>query len=140
MVETEIISLRVCIDVDDLDRAVGFYTAALGLQVGRRLGGGAVELVGGPVPIDLLAAEAGSVAAAEAVRDYRRHWTPMHLDVVVADLNAAVRRAIDAGAVLERPPATRVWGKIAVLADPFGHGFCLLEMSERGYDALVEEA
>ena len=29
------------------------------------------------------------------------------------------------------------WGRIAGLADPWGHGFCLLRFSERGYDALV---
>jgi len=25
-----------------------------------------------------------------------------------------------------------------VLADPFGHGFCLIQFSAEGYDALVE--
>ena len=35
------------IDVDDLGRAAAFYTAALGLKVGRRFGTFAVELTGG---------------------------------------------------------------------------------------------
>ncbi len=30
------------------------------------------------------------------------------------------------------------YGRIAMLADPFGHGFCLLQFSARGYDALLE--
>ncbi len=34
------------IDVDDLERAVSFYTAAFGLKVGRRLGPSVVELLG----------------------------------------------------------------------------------------------
>jgi hypothetical protein len=25
-----------------------------------------------------------------------------------------------------------------VLSDPFGHGFCLIQFSDAGYDALVE--
>jgi len=29
------------------------------------------------------------------------------------------------------------WGRIAVLADTSGKGFCLLEFSERGYDAIA---
>ena len=40
-------TLLVNIDVDDLDRAVAFYTGALGLTVGRRFGAFGVELTGG---------------------------------------------------------------------------------------------
>lgn len=34
------------VDVDDLEKAVTFYTSAFGLTVGRRLGCAAVELLG----------------------------------------------------------------------------------------------
>ena len=27
--------------------------------------------------------------------------------------------------------------RIALLADPFGHGFCLIQFSEQGYDAVA---
>ncbi|MGE3292675.1 MAG: VOC family protein [Geminicoccaceae bacterium] len=130
--------LLVNIDVDDLDRAVSFYTAMLGLRVGRRFGTGGVELIGGGAPIYLLAKEAGSEGAPGARRGYARHWTPIHLDFVVAGLDAAVARAVAAGAVLEAPATTRAWGSIAMLADPFGHGFCLIEFSDAGYDAIAE--
>ena len=30
------------------------------------------------------------------------------------------------------------WGRIAILADPFGHGLCLLQFSGRGYDTIAE--
>ncbi|MBW8722329.1 MAG: VOC family protein, partial [Polaromonas sp.] len=46
--------LRICIDVDDMDRAVAFYTLGLGLQVGRRLKSDFVEILGAGSPIDLL--------------------------------------------------------------------------------------
>lgn len=130
------------IDVDDLDRAERFYTTGLGLTVGRRLGPGALELLGAGAPIYLLSKAAGSAPfpRAAASRDYARHWTPIHLDFVVDDLEAAVARAVAAGATQETPVEVHAWGRIAILADPFGHGFCLLRFEGRGYDALVEEA
>lgn len=130
--------LLVNIDVDDLDRAVSFYTETLGLRAGRRFGTGGVELLGGNAPIYLLAKAKGSEGAPGTKRSYARHWTPVHLDFAVADLGAAVTRAVAAGAVLEVPTATHAWGSIAMLADPFGHGFCLIEFTQAGYDAIAD--
>jgi predicted enzyme related to lactoylglutathione lyase len=132
--------LRVCIDVDDLDNGIAFYTRALGLTAGRRLGDEWVELLGASYAIDLLAKPPGTLASpigSRALRAYERHWTPVHLDVVVEDLDAALRRAVSAGAEVERDIEAKPWGRIAILADPFGHGFCLLEFSGRGYDEVV---
>lgn len=133
------VELLVNIDVDDLDRAVNFYTRALDLRAGRRLGTDTVELLGAPMPIYLLAKPAGSepCAATGPVRDYERHWTPVHLDIVVADIDAAVARAAAAGATLERAASTHVWGRLALLSDPFGNGFCLVQFLGRGYDELA---
>jgi predicted enzyme related to lactoylglutathione lyase len=129
--------LRVCIDVDDLDAGIAFYTKALGLTTGRRAGDAWAELLGAPVPLDLLAKPPGTAAfptGTRALRAYERHWTPVHLDVVVDDVEAAVRRAVAAGAKVDQPIEARSWGRIAILADPFGHGFCLLQFEGRGYD------
>src|SRR5689334_18805280 len=95
--------LLVNLDVPDVERAIDFYTRGLGLRVGRRFDAGFVELLGGDAPIYLLQKDAGSVphAAAQAGRSYRRHWTPVHLDFVVDDLDAALVRAQSAGAALE---------------------------------------
>lgn len=132
-------SFIVNLDVPDITAAEAFYTQAFGLRSGRRLGPGALELLGGPTPLYLLQNDAGSAATEDGdVRDYERHWTPVHLDWVVADIDAALARAVAAGATLERPVRERLWGKIAVLSDPFGHGFCLIQFSDAGYDALVE--
>lgn len=132
--------LRVCIDVDDLDKGIAFYTQALGLKLGRRFGNGAAELLGANTPIDILAKPAGSQASKSttATRDYRRHWTPVHLDFVVTGLEAAVERAQRHGATVEQGIQEAAWGRIALMADPFGHGFCLLEFKGRGYDELTE--
>ena len=126
------------IDVDDVEGAVAFYTRALGLRVGRRFDGGFVELLGAEAPIYLLLKAAGTTPfeGAEQLRDYARHWTPLHLDFVVADLDTALAQALAAGAVLEAPPTQHAYGRLALLHDPFGHGFCLLQLEGKGYDEL----
>jgi predicted enzyme related to lactoylglutathione lyase len=56
----------------------------------------------------------------------------------VGDLEAAVGRAVSAGAALEGEIQHLEWGRIATLADPFGHGFCLLQFRGRGYDEIAD--
>jgi len=133
-------NLLVNIDVDDLAKAERFYIHAFGLRSARRFGADGVELLGLDAPLYLLRKPAGSqpVAAVEQKREYRRHWTPVHLDIVVEDISAAVHRAIAAGATQEAPVRTSAWGKLALMADPFGHGFCLIEFVGRGYDEIAE--
>jgi predicted enzyme related to lactoylglutathione lyase len=125
------------IDVPDVEAATTFYTAAFGLTVGRRFGSDFVELKGWPAPVYLLTKQAGTLGAGGDRRRYDRHWTPLHLDVVVDDVDEAVARALRAGAILEAPARDAPYGRIAMLADPFGHGFCLLAFSALGYDALL---
>jgi predicted enzyme related to lactoylglutathione lyase len=129
-------NLMVNIDVGDLDMAIAFYTDALGLRLARRLFDGTVaEMTGATSTIYLLSKPAGTkaVAAADATREYRRHWTPIHLDFEVVDVAAAVKRVVDAGGKLEGDVTSHAWGRLATMADPFGHGFCLLELSASGY-------
>lgn len=132
-------SFIINLDVPDLAAAEDFYIRAFGLRIGRRLGPGVVELLGGPTPLYLLQNDHGSPATEDGdVRDYERHWTPLHLDWVADDIEVALARAVAAGATVEHPVRERRWGRIAVLADPFGHGFCLIQFVGLGYDALVE--
>ena len=130
------------LDVDDMERAVRFYTTAFELRVGRRFDAGFVELLGAQAPLYLLLKAAGSApfASATTPRDYARHWTPLHLDLVVPDLEAALARARAAGATLESEIGEHAYGRLALLSDPFGHGFCLLEFRGKGYDELEQAA
>ncbi|MEJ7931277.1 VOC family protein [Ramlibacter sp. AN1015] len=132
--------IRICLDVDDIERAIAFYTQGFGLRLGRRLQDDWAELLGASAPIDLLVEPAGSAATQVGParqRSYERHWTPVHLDFVVADLDARVAALVALGARLERPIQQRRWGRMANLSDPFGHGFDLLEMQGRGYDEII---
>ena len=130
-------TLLLNIDVPDVERGVRFYAAAFDLKIGRRFGADFVELLGWPAPVYLLTKKAGTVGAGSDLRRYERHWTPVHADIVVDDVDAAVERAVGAGAKLEVPAKDTSYGRIAMLADPFGHGFCLLQFNDRGYDALL---
>ncbi|HEX7012404.1 MAG TPA: VOC family protein [Steroidobacteraceae bacterium] len=135
------VQLLINIDVDDLAKATDFYCKAFGLNVGRRFGSDAVELLGATSPIYLLVKPNGTVASPHSrhLRSYARHWTPVHLDIVVKEIEGAVDRARNAGARLEGPIKSNNWGKIAMLADPFGHGVCLIEFIGRGYDEIATE-
>lgn len=132
-------SALVNIDVPDVEAGIRFYTTAFGLTLSRRFGSGFAELLGAGVPIYLLETQAGTppFAGASVVRDYGRHWTPVHFDFVVPDLDAALARALAAGAKREGEPSDHAYGRLVLLSDPFGHGVCLLEFNEQGYDAIA---
>ena len=55
--------LLVNLDVDELDKAVRFYTSALGLKVGRCFGALGVEMLGSSAPIYLLVKSPGTPAS-----------------------------------------------------------------------------
>jgi len=127
------------VDVDDLDKATHFYETAFGLKVGRRFGADGVEMLGSSAPIYLLLKAAGTAVSSTAPvrRSYGRHWTPVHLDFVVEEIESAVRQAVAAGARLESAIATHKWGRLALMVDPFGHGFCFVQFLGRGYDEIA---
>jgi predicted enzyme related to lactoylglutathione lyase len=134
-----VVNLLVNLDVDDLDKAVRFYSSVFGLRVGRRLGAVGLEMLGCSSPIYLLVKSATRPAETTSqVRTYQRHWTPVHLDFVVDEIETAVERAVLAGALLEEPVQVFGWGKLALMADPFGHGFCFVQFVGRGYDEFAE--
>src|SRR4029450_5463023 len=90
-------TLLLNIDVPDVETGLRFYTTAFGLKVGRRFGADFVELLGWPATVYLLTKSAGTIGAGGDPRRYSRHWTPVHADIVVDDVDAAVARAVAAG-------------------------------------------
>jgi predicted enzyme related to lactoylglutathione lyase len=132
-------TMLINIDVPALEQGIAFYTAAFGLRLSRRLGAGFAELLGGSSPIYLLENAAGTLPFGKAGvhRDYARHWTPLHLDFVVDDLEAALTRALAAGAKQESEPSDHAYGRLVLLSDPFGHGVCLLQFNTQGYASIA---
>lgn len=125
------------IDVPEIATAEAFYTAAFGLQPGRRFGADGLELLGLEAPVYLLAKPEGSLGTGESPRSYARHWTPLHCDLSVDDLDAALARAVAAGAVQEGATRDAKWGRLVQIADPYGHGWCLIQFQGLGYDEIT---
>src|SRR5688572_16602118 len=90
------------IDVPELQPAIDFYRAAVGAQLVRVLDDDVAELSYGSSVLYLLCKRGGSGATPTgAAREFARHWTPVHVDFVVDDVDAAVARALAAGAKRE---------------------------------------
>ena len=123
------------IDVPELEPAIAFYTAALGLTHARTLDDDVAELTGASATIYLLRKPAGSAAVQSppVARDFGRHWTPVHFDVVVDDVDAAARRAIAAGARPETGHVDWKGSRCVSFGDPFGHGFCFIQFEHGTY-------
>jgi predicted enzyme related to lactoylglutathione lyase len=114
---------QICIDVDHVDRAVQFYGRGLGLTVVEHHPDWAqVKLR--EQTFWIMKAPAG--AQGQISRDYRRHWTPVHLDFTVDDIDEAVKRAVDAGGKLEGEIQHSPKGGLANLVDPSGNGVDLV--------------
>src|SRR5258708_19709700 len=105
----------ICIDVDNVERAVEFYGRGLGLTVvEKRPDWAQIKL--GDQTCWIMKAPAG--AQGQISRDYRRHWTPVHLDFAVDDIDAAVKRAPDAAGKLQRQIHPHPKAPIPNLAHP----------------------
>jgi len=129
MTEAETISMSISVDVPNLDDAIRFYTSAFGFTKSSAPAPGVAVLRAGNVNLCLLEKQTGTRASTntEETRHYERHWTPVHLDIHVDNLEAALRRALDAGAVKEQMHENAKHGSVAFCSDPFGHGFCLMQ-------------
>ena len=125
------------IDVPELEPAIRFYTAALGLTHSRTLDGDTAELTGAAATLYLLQKAAGTpaVKTPSIARDYVRHWTPVHFDLVVDDVDAAATRALAAGARRETGHIDWRGSRCLSFSDPFGHGFCFIQFERNAtYD------
>jgi predicted enzyme related to lactoylglutathione lyase len=131
------VKIIINIDVPELRPAIDFYTAALGLTLSRILDDDVAELTGAAATIYLLKKEAGTKpiqappAERGVQRDYHRHWTPVHFDLVVEDVEAAAARALAAGAKQETGRVDWRGSRCISFGDPFGHGFCFIEFANR---------
>lgn len=123
------------IDVPDLQAAIRFYEAAVGLTLSRVIDSDVAEMAGASSVVYLLQKEAGSPAnsGTAVTRSYKRHWTPVHVDFVVEDAEAASVRAVRCGAVRESECVEWRGSKCITHSDPFGNGFCFIEFENETY-------
>lgn len=121
--------ISICIDVADHDQALAFYTGALGFELVKK-GPEYSELSADGTTVYLAPRQPGSnpLITGEAARNYERHWTPVHLDVIVDDLDQCVSSVEALGGVKEGEKHGD-WGSVVFCADPFGNGFCVLKFN-----------
>ena len=121
------IKISVSIDVSNLKQAEIFYIEALGCKKLRDQGADMVVLATDNCDIYLQEKEAGTkpLASSAVVRDYERHWTPVHLDFLTENIDEAVKKIVQLGG-LHEGGENGDWGSIAHCADPFGNGFCVI--------------
>ena len=129
MTPIETTSVSISIDVPNLTDAIRFYTSAFGFTESSAPVPAVAVLRAGTTKICLLEKRAGTRASThtEETRRYERHWTPVHLDIHVDDLEAALARALDSGAKKEQVFENAKHGSAAFCSDPFGHGICLIQ-------------
>jgi hypothetical protein len=117
--------VSISVDVPDITEGVHFCTSAFGFSKSSQPMPGVVVLRAGSVKVCLLERRAGSKPSAHTgeTRRYERHWTPVHRDIQVANLNNALASAL----VFE----SSEHGAAAFCSDPFGHGFGLFETARQ---------
>ena len=121
------IKISVSIDVSNLKQAETFYTEALGCKKLRDQGENMSVISTENCDIYLQEKEAGTkpTPSEEIVRDYARHWSPIHLDFLTENVDDVLKKILRLGGQHEGGESGD-WGSIAYCVDPFGNGFCLI--------------
>lgn len=121
------IKISVSIDVSNLKQAETFYINALGCKKLRDQGSDMAVLATENCDIYLQEKDAGTkpLVSGGVVRDYKRHWTPVHLDFLAKNVDEIVEKVLQLGG-LHEGGENGDWGSIAYCADPFGNGFCVI--------------
>lgn len=112
---------------DPCDAAIAFYQRAFGAEEihrmpapdGRRLMHAALRIGGS---ILFLCDDFPEYCGGKASTPQALGGTPLHLHLYVTDCDAAIQRAVEAGAKVEMPPQDMFWGdRYGLIVDPFGH-------------------
>jgi len=121
------IKISVSIDISNLKQAETFYTEALGCKKIRAQGADMIVLATENCGIYLQEKEAGikPLTTSDVVRNYKRHWTPVHFDFLTENIDEVVKNILQLGGLHEGGESGD-WGSIAYCADPFGNGFCVI--------------
>jgi predicted enzyme related to lactoylglutathione lyase len=116
------------IDVPDLEAGLRFYAAVFGFVEKARPFPTMAVLDANNVTVCMHAKPAGtkSSTGGSELRRYERHWTPVHLDFDVPELDAVLAKVLAAGGAVENEFRTQGPQPVAFCCDPFGNGFCVI--------------
>jgi predicted enzyme related to lactoylglutathione lyase len=127
------VSVNASLDVPDLEAGVRFYGSVFGFAEKARPFPTMAILDAGALTLCIHEKPAGSLPAPGSltVRDYARHWTPVHLDFHVQALDPVIERILALGGLVETEYRTMGPKPVAFCSDPFGHGFCVIAAAEK---------
>ncbi len=113
--------------VDDLDRALRFYTDVLGLRLGHRSGAYA-QLETGTTRLGFYTREAMANTLGLSLQAPAQNTPGFEIGFKVPDVDAAFAELLAGGASPVTPPTNRPWGqRTAYVRDPDGH---LIELAQ----------
>ena len=113
--------------VEELDRALRFYTEVLGLRLGHRSGEYA-QLDTGATRLALYTRSAMSEILAKPLEQPSSSAPGFEIGFKVADVDATYSQLVARGAAPAVPPTDRFWGqRTAYIRDPDGH---LIELAQ----------
>jgi PhnB protein len=135
--------------VEDAARAIDFYERAFGARERSRMPGPDGKIAHAEIEIGgSLLMLADPFPQATATPPTELGGTSMGLFLFVEDVDAAVERAVDAGATVTMPVEDQFWGdRYGKVADPFGHEWQLAthkedltpeEIERRGAEAMAQ--
>ncbi|HET8564021.1 MAG TPA: VOC family protein [Candidatus Binatia bacterium] len=113
--------------VEDLDRALRFYTEVLGLSLGHRSGEYA-QLDTGSTRLGLYTRSAMAKTLGRSLTPPPPEMPGFEIGFKVADVDAGFSELVARGATAVVPPTDRFWGqRTAYVRDPDGH---LIELAQ----------
>ena len=137
--------------VDDAAKAIEFYERAFGAKERYRMPGPDGKIAHAEIQIgNSIVMLSDPFPQATAKPPTQVGDTTAGLFMYVEDVDAAFKRAIEAGATEKMPPADMFWGdRFGSVTDPFGHAWQLAthiedvspeEMERRGLEAMAAMA
>jgi PhnB protein len=144
-------TLTTYLAVDDATKAIEFYERAFGAKERSRMPGPNGTIAHAEIVIgDSVVMLSDPFPQASVKPPAQVGGTTAGLFMYVEDVDAAYRRAIDAGATETMPPEDMFWGdRFGTVTDPFGHSWQIAthvedltpeEMAKRGQEAMASMA
>lgn len=121
-------TVHVSIDVPSLEQGLRFYREVFGFIEKVRPFPTMAILDANNVSVCMHEKAPGTkvTPAATSTRHYDRHWTPVHLDLHVVDLDAVLEKVKAEGGAVEVEFRSQGPKPVGFCCDPFGNGFCVI--------------
>ena len=121
-------TVHLSIDVPNLEAGLRFYGSVFGFREKARPFPTMAILDANNLTVCMHEKAAGTKSSpgGSDVRRYERHWTPVHVDVHVEDLDAVLEKMRAEGGRVETEFRTEGPMPVAFCSDPFGNGFCVI--------------